>query len=189
VNHLTVGQSVTFNVDLSGVDPNDANTYLSFLTATVQYNSPLVLLSPSTVMAGPILPDPADFTGDSSTNGADGFYDAVFGADPSAPPISTNGTFFSFTVTTLAAGDGTISFVPGIFEAATFTNDPTQTSQIIPDTTSLNFHIEGGTVVVPEPGAHIVLLSCALAGGAAFAWRRLGRGPRAGGPAGDSTTP
>lgn len=181
VNHLTVGQSVTFNVDLSGLDPQDPGTYLSFLDATVQYDN--ILLSPSTVMVGSIVPDATNFTGTGLSNKADGLYDGVFAASPS-DPISTNGTFFSFTATTLAAGDGTITFES---DAATLAVDPTQTTQFNPDTRSLSFHIEAGAVAVPEPGVLTRLLSGALAGGIALAWRRLGRRLRASGPARDTT--
>jgi hypothetical protein len=179
VNHLTVGQTVTINVDLSGV--TDSTKNLSYLAATVQFDSTL-LGSPSTAMAGAIVPDANNFVPTSGlSNEADGFYDAVFNTPPLPPsaPISTNGTFYSFTVTTLKPGDGTISFVPGA-SAYTFADDPTQTVQFNPLTSSLNFHIEGPAVAVPEPGSHILLLSGALTVGAVLARRRLGRGPRTG---------
>jgi hypothetical protein len=186
VNHLTVGQSVTFDVNLSGVDPAVMGTFLSYLAATVEYDS--TLLGPSTVIAGAIVldADPANFTGTgfpSLTNKADAFYDSSF-PDPLSAPIFESGTFFSFTVMTLAAGDGTISFESA---AATLATDPIQTDQFTPDTSSLSFHIE--TSAVPEPSSHVLLLSAALVGVvAALTRRRRRQRPRAGGPGRFQTT-
>jgi hypothetical protein len=171
VNHLTVGQSVTFNVDLSGVTPGDPTSYLSYLAATVKYDTSLLSPSPA-ITVGAIVPDATNFFPTSFTDKADGFYDSVFGIEPS-DPISTNDTFFSFTVTTRAAGDGTISFEA---DAATFADDPTQTNQFNPDTRSLSFHIGGATAAVPEPGSLALLLTGVLAVGGALARRRRARG-------------
>jgi hypothetical protein len=173
VNHLTVGQTVTFNVDLSGITPGDATTYLSYLAATLQYDNTLLSSFP-TITPGAIIPDASNFTGTAFTNQADGFYDSVFGFSPS-DPISTNGTFFSFTVKTLGPGNGTISFEA---DAATFANDPTQTNQFNPDTQGLNFHIDngtGGVTTTPAPGGLVLVLSGALVGGFGIACRRLAR--------------
>ena len=42
VNNLHVGDLVTFDVKISGIDLSDASTYLSYLAATVGYNSSLL---------------------------------------------------------------------------------------------------------------------------------------------------
>lgn len=55
-NHLHVGDSVTFDASLSGIDSSNSDTYPSFLAATVSYDNSL--LSPFPVVTpGAIVPD------------------------------------------------------------------------------------------------------------------------------------
>src|SRR5689334_2067271 len=95
VNHLQVGDTVTFDVGLSGVTIGDPTTYLSYLAATIGYDSSLLSPNPF-VSPGAIISDPSGFVGTGYPAAADGYYDGVF---ISSTPISQDGTFFSFQVT------------------------------------------------------------------------------------------
>jgi hypothetical protein len=176
VNHLHVGDSVTFDVTLSGVNGSDPNTYLSYLAATIGYDTTL-LSAPSAVTPGNIIADPADFTGTSLSNGADGFYDSIFGLNPGSAPISQDGTFFAFHVTALQAGSGTLSFTAA---AATLASDPDQNNQFIPQTIDLNYHIDSGSpgVVTPEPSTLVLLISSMLGFSVPAGLRALARRDR-----------
>jgi len=150
VNNLQVGTPVSFNVNLSGITPGDSSTYLSYLAATIQYDNTLLSSNP-TVTAGAIVPDPNGFVGTGFPNAADGFYDGVFLA---STPISQNGTFYSFTVTPLLAGNGTLTFSAA---AATLASDPNQNDQFTPDSQSVNFQIGGtGPTPTPEPSSWVL---------------------------------
>jgi hypothetical protein len=151
-NHLHVGDKVTFDVTLSGVDGADPTTYLSFLAATVQYDPTLLSPNPP-VTPGAIVPDLTGFVGTPLSDGADAFYDGVFLA---STPISSSGIFYSFDVTPTAPGSGSLSFSA---VAATLASDPNQNDQFSPDTRGLDFQVEGPAgSAVPEPGSWLLLL-------------------------------
>jgi hypothetical protein len=169
VNHLAVGQAVAFDVRLAGIDPADANTFLNYLAATTQYDSTLLSVT-AAVTPGAIAADPLNFLGTPLSGGADGLYDGVFLNSPT--PISDSGTFYSFTVTTLRAGTGTLSFSAA---AATLLSDPDQNNQFTPTLTSLDITVEGPTVATPAPPALALALSGLGAAAATSAGRRLGR--------------
>lgn len=171
-NNLHVGDSVTLDVTLSGVATNDSTTYLSYLTATVMYDTTLLSAS-SPVTPGPIIPDTSahnDISGfvDSSSSGAAGGFYEGYNFDNSNPviiPISQSGVFFSFQVTPLQTGAGTLSFLfpgtPDSTAAATLASDPIQTDQIFPHTADLSFAIvaSGAGTAVPEPSTFLLLIS------------------------------
>ncbi len=171
VNQLAVGQTVTFDVVLSGIDPSDPSTFLSFLAANVKEDTAL-LSAPIAVTPGTAVPEPLNFDGEPLPDGsADAFYDSGF-STPASSPIAGNGIFFSFTVTAQSVGTGTISFTPDSV-AATFASDLVQNDQFAPDTTPLTFTVLGQAAAVPAPGALALLLSAAVAAGAAAGRRRL----------------
>lgn len=173
VNHLQLGESVTFDVSLSGIDPNNSDTYLSYLAATVSYDNSL-LSSPSAVNPGAIVPDLTGFFGTPLSNAADALYDGVYVA---STPISSSGAFFSFQVTATAVGSGTLSFSA---DAATLANASPQNPQLTPDTVSLDFTIEAGGpgTAVPEPPPFVLLISSFLGGLLFFGMRNLVRRTR-----------
>jgi hypothetical protein len=94
LTHLQVGQAVTFNVNLSGLNSGDA---LAYLAGTVVFDATL-LGTPTSVPAGAIVPDASGFLGTGFSGAADAFYDAIFFSSTNAR-ITTNGTFFAFDVT------------------------------------------------------------------------------------------
>ena len=107
LSNINVGDVVQFDVTLSGLDPGDS---LDLLSADLIWSSSLLGLP--TVSAGSIIPviDIAGF--DSSASGAgraSAFYDVSIAM---TSPLTSNGQFFSFSVTALAAGSGTIGFDP-----------------------------------------------------------------------------
>jgi cohesin domain-containing protein len=156
-SQLHVGDSVTFDVNLAGIDTTNTNTYLSYLAATIGYDNTLLSPNPA-VTAGAIIPDSSGFVGTGFSAAADGYYDGVFIA---STPISQDGTFFSFQVTALQAGSGTLSFTAA---AATLASDPNQTDQFTPQTIDMNFTIEAGSpgIVTPEPSMQVLLISSML---------------------------
>ncbi len=99
LSHLTVGQTVRFDVQLSGLNPGDQ---LDYLAGTVDFDSNL-LGTPTQVAAGAIVPDPTGFVGTPFIGVADAFYDAVFFSVTNTP-ISSNGTFYTFDVKTQGPG-------------------------------------------------------------------------------------
>jgi hypothetical protein len=108
LSNLTVGQTVTFNVNLTGLQPGNT---LNFLDATLHYDPGIFGLA-TNIKNGAILPnplfDPADF---GTTTGA-GLIDGGFfttGPSPSAE-IASNGVFYSFDLMAIGAGKGVIGF-------------------------------------------------------------------------------
>lgn len=158
VSNLTAGQVVEFDVLLSGVDPANTGTYVSYLAATVNYDNTLLSASPA-VTAGSIVTDPVDFVGTSFPNAADAFYDSVYGLDTTAP-ITQSGVFFTFAVTVDQAGSGTLSFSA---DSATLASDPDQNDQFSPDTASLDFHI-AAPATAPEPSTFTIVMGGLLSG-------------------------
>lgn len=171
--HLQIGNSVTFDVNLSGIDPTNSDTYLSYLAATIDYDNSLLNSNP-VVAAGAIIPDPSGFVGTGFFAAADAYYDGVFLA---STPISQDGTFFSFQVTPLQAGSGTLSFTAA---AATLANDPNQNDQFTPATVNLNFNIDAGGqgAAVPELSSFVLLISSLLGGVAGAGLRHHARRAR-----------
>jgi hypothetical protein len=173
-NHLQIGDSVTFDVSLSGIGSSNSDTYLSYLAATISYDNSL--LSPNPVVTpGAIVPDITGFVGTGLPDAADAFYDGVFLA---STPISDSGTFFSFQVTATKVGSGTLSFTAA---AATLASDPVQTDQFTPETINLNFQIVGSSgVTTPEPSTLVLLISSMLGLSVRAGLRRLARRLRLG---------
>jgi hypothetical protein len=154
---LTIGQTVTVDVVLSGLQTGDT---ADFLGATVNYDG--TLLGPSTVTPGAIVPDVQGFS--SSPPGtaglANGQYDDLNLNPPPNffPPISSNGILFSFTTQATAAGTGAFSFDPTspVFIASDGNGNPLTGSAGSP---------LGFTVASPEPPAWLLAV---LGGATAF---------------------
>ncbi len=91
---LMAGQSVTFDVNLSGLDVANGQT-LGSLEGTVAFDGSL-LGQPSSISPGSVVPDPSGFLPALSSGTADASYLSLF--SNSGDLITANGTFFSFTV-------------------------------------------------------------------------------------------
>ncbi|MGE4159992.1 MAG: PEP-CTERM sorting domain-containing protein [Planctomycetota bacterium] len=104
LNNLKVGQTITFDVTLSGLNAGDS---LDYLAGTLTFNDTLFSI-PLSVTAGPIVPDLTGFSGTKNVGLADGNYDDLFAL--SGTPITSNGVFFSFNVTVTSTGTGMVGF-------------------------------------------------------------------------------
>jgi hypothetical protein len=166
---IHVGEMVSFDVMLTGI-PSEG---LSSLSAEVDFNS-AVFGTPSAIAGGAILPypDPTDngFAPLSFPGSAQGGYDTFFA--PATTPITSDGVFFSFTVTALNAGSGSFSFSPAGtaafdtngFQVADFTLSAPPTIAVLDD----------NVPAVPEPSS-FVLFGLGVAGLAARARGRRQR--------------
>ena len=156
--HLHIGDTVEVDVTLSGLVPNDT---LDFLAADVKFDGTL-FGTPTSVVAGPIVPDLTGFSHGASSGLGNGNYDDLFAN--SGTPITSNGVFFFFIVKAQAAGSGTVAF--GNLTNGAFLNggfvDPTAAN-------TLPFTIVSNTAVVPEPST---LLLGAIGVGLAWTVRR-----------------
>lgn len=109
LSDLNVGDTISFDVVLSGLPGGSPTSDLGFLGATVVFDGTL-LGTPSLPAPGAIVPDldPLAYVPLAGLGQADASYDFLFA--PSGSPITTNGVFFSFDVTAQAAGSGMIGF-------------------------------------------------------------------------------
>ena len=146
LNNLTVGQMITFEVSLGGLVAGDA---LGFLAATLSYDD--TLLSAPVIAAGAIVPDTSGFLSSSFPGTADAAYDALLAA--TGLPITSNGIFFTFEVSVLQAGAGTISF-----SFVDSQGEDSNGAPLPPTTTggSLRF---GAPTAVPEPSSLLLALA------------------------------
>ncbi len=100
ISAVSLGDTFRVDVILGGLTQGDE---LEYLAATVEYDD--LLLSLPTITPGAIIPDVAGFTATELDGVADGFYDNL-DAPPAEPMITSNGVFYSFDVTAIAAGNG-----------------------------------------------------------------------------------
>jgi hypothetical protein len=154
----TVGQTVMFDVTLSGLNAGDT---LDVLQATVVFDA-AQFGTPTAITPGAIIPDANGFFTATAPGLADATYDEFFGT---FPQITSNGVFFSFDVVVQATGSSTISFDFVSSLGADANGDPLPPAAAGPP---LNV---GPNTVVPEPGTFLLL---ALGGvGATVLGRRL----------------
>jgi len=106
--NLTVGQTFTVNVSLGALG---AGEQLQTLTGGVDFPSAL-LGSPVSISPGAIVPNPLANPLDFQTVSGVGQADASFVTFSmnAAEHITSNGVFYSFTLTALAVGSGQIEF-------------------------------------------------------------------------------
>jgi hypothetical protein len=166
LNNLSVGQTVRFEVVLSGVNSGDQ---LDYLAGTVTFDSSL-LGKPTNVTAGAIVPDPTGFVSDGFPGEADAFYDAVFFSMTNTP-ISSNGTFYTFDVVAQQPGSGRLTFDPTSLAAT----DGTNTSISLGAGSPLPFTIV--PAAVPEPNSLVLAVAALGCSGGAAVSRRLTRRP------------
>jgi len=144
LNAVLVVQQVTINVVLSGLEEGET---LDYLPATVLFDS-AILGSPTTPIAGPIVPDENLFFADvgESSDFVTGLFDAC--SDPESS-ITSDGVFYSFSVTAAAPGSTSLSFEPDpLLEGVTLGN-PLNLTSVVPEPASLAIWLSGlGTLAV-----------------------------------------
>ena len=161
---LIVGQTVHFDVTLSGLDPQGIPSDLAFATADAGFDDTL-LGSPTSVTPGAIIPDTASFIPVSNTGVAGMLY---IGVDP----IITNGILFSFDVVAGAAGSGTVTILDAdFFDSAgnEFSGNGTFPGGI-DISSSLRYAIH--SEAVPEPSTLVLLSLGGVVGLSARRFRR-----------------
>jgi hypothetical protein len=160
--HLQVGQTVRFDVTLSGLA---AGGQLDYLAGTVTFDGSL-LGTAANVNAGAIVPDPTGFMGTGFVGAADAFYDAVF-FSTTHTPISSDGVFYRFDVVAQKPGSGSLAFDLTSLAASDGNNNPVPLGA----GPALPFTIEGASV--PEPNSLVLVLAALACGGGAGVSPRL----------------
>jgi len=145
---LTAGQSITFDVNLSGLDVTGGQT-LGSLEGTVAFDGTL-LGQPLSISPGAIVPpDPSGFLPALDSGKADASY-------LGSALITANGTFFSFTVVVQpgVTGSGVLSLDPnnGGFVSA---YDANLNPVAIAPGADLPFSV-GAAAAVPEPDTLVI---------------------------------
>lgn len=146
---LTVGQTISVSVEMTGLNPGDE---LDLLAATVVFDAGL--FSSPTIAAGSIIPDIDGFLGLEDPGLADGSFDSFFTAS-GVDTITGNGVFYSFEVTALKEGSGTIDL--DFSDALGTTGSGSSIDGIGIGVSSLSVNI------VPEPTAGLLMLCGILA--------------------------
>jgi len=117
LSHITVGQTLTIDVTLSGLNLAGGEQ-LNYLATDIQLDTPLIISGPVAGMTHPylttdaiagIVPDATGYDGTSSPGFPQGNYDALFAT--TGANISDNGLFFHFSVDATSAGLASISFL------------------------------------------------------------------------------
>jgi hypothetical protein len=160
---LHVGQTVTFDVQLSGLMSGQE---LDYLCANVEYDKKL-LGSPS-VAQGAIVPYPLNDPFDFNTYEAEGVADATFSTFSNEPSyhITSNGVFLSFETRVLAAGAGTVGFT--YVDGSEYVGG--EHVFFTPNTgPALSFH----AAEVPEPASGLTMATAVLVMCLFALWRSL----------------
>jgi len=106
LSSIQVGETVTIEVDLSGLD-EAAGEQLVSLTASVLFPNSL-LGTPTAIVAGSIVPNPGDLLVFPDPGQADAFF-VTFSANQ-IDHITSNGQFFTFDVVAQTIGADAFSF-------------------------------------------------------------------------------
>ncbi|MCS7468223.1 hypothetical protein NZK35_16345 [Stieleria sp. ICT_E10.1] len=139
LSHLTVGDSFTVEVSLSGLTGE-----LAALAGSIQY-TPLLTADELSLTPGAIVPDPSDLllAVDPVLNDVDAEFFQFSG-----PNISADGQFFSFQLTATSVGTGSIEFAP----FSLFYLDQDYVLGLDIATNALDFTVtSGASGAVPEP--------------------------------------
>jgi hypothetical protein len=163
LSNLSVGQTVSFDVNVSGLKAGDT---MDFIGVTVNFDGALFKMG--AVQQGTIIPDARGFSSGVSPAFVSAFvtgqYDDLNLAPPPTfyPPITTNGTLFSFSLKTQQAGQGIVAFAST--SPSFIANDSTGHPLRGAAGPGLSFDIQPSSAVVPEPASLTLLLSGAALG-------------------------
>ncbi len=177
LSHLTVGEQVTIDVNITSLAVG--SDFIFNLDTSILFSSSLFKTIPNPGTASGLTTtygsgsgsvflyagQPAAFDTTSSLNPGNAI--GIFNNSSSAPAISENGVYYSFTLEALASGSGSISFdtTPGANQYAA--DDTGFNYAPLPNGGSLSFSI----TAVPEPPALSLGLVAVMAG-AVLARRR-----------------
>jgi hypothetical protein len=163
LNHLQVGETVQFTVELAGLGIGDELVELSAraIFESAQFDTPIV--SGGAILPNP-LSDPLDFTVVAGPGAADATFLTLSAA--TTAHIVSNGTFFEFTVYSQAFGQGT--FQLEFADAQQI--DPADPGNLISPSITLGAPLN--FTVVPEPSS-VLLALAVLASFLAIGRRRL----------------
>ncbi|WP_145217587.1 hypothetical protein [Planctomycetes bacterium TBK1r] len=154
LNALELGDSVTIDVLLDRLGIGK----LTDLGATVTLSSTSHLSDPAVnPIAGDIVPDPLDvlFSGGFFNDSVDAQFTTFFSFVPD-PEINSDGVFFSFDLTAIAAGSGSIGF--DLFSPFAIAADDPLNPIFDIDTSELNYTVTASNAV-PEP-ASLLCFGC-----------------------------
>ena len=153
---LPVGQTVSFQVQLSGLTGGQA---LDSLSAVVHYTNSL--LGSPLVAKGEIVPEPLSDPYDFITYEDVGVADATFATDSAEPAhhVDAEGVFFRFDVEVLDVGAGQLWF--DYVDASEF--NPAAPGSPVFFTPATGPALSVQAVTVPEPAAWVLLATAALA--------------------------
>ncbi len=153
LSKLTAGQSITFDVNLAGLDVTNGQT-LGSLGGTVSFDGTL-LGQPLSISPGAVVPDPSGFLTAVNPGLADASY--YFGFSNSNSLITSNGTFYSFTVVVQPSVTGSVILSLDFVAASDANSNPIND---VASGTDLPFSV--GAAAVPEPDT-LVMTVIALA--------------------------
>ena len=154
-SQAVVGQTLSVDVLLSGLNPGDTLTFLG-VDATLDAAS---FQLPSNLRQGTIVRDDRSFAASSFNFGADNFATASFesqiGPSPPfpLPSIDSNGVFFSFDITPTKPGISSLSFIFVGSEGRNAANFE------LPNARG-GAPIQFNVAAVPEPGVLGLLIGC-----------------------------
>jgi hypothetical protein len=150
LTNLTVGDTVTVTVDLSAL----SGMQLASLGGGITFPA-ANFGTPQNSVAGSIIPDPSDVILQQLPGLMDSQFFAFAGGN-----IVSEGAFFSFQLTALAAGSGTIAFDP----LSLFAEDDQLNPIFDIVTNDLQFTIwSANPSIVPEPASLVVWSLCCIA--------------------------
>jgi hypothetical protein len=176
LNNLSVGQTVSFDVKVSGLNAGD---FIDYIPVTLNFDGTLLTLSG--LNPGAIIPDTGGFSSGPpviTPQAAIGLVTAQYDDLNLNPPptffspITSNGTFFSFSLVTQQAGQGTVSFdstsLVGLIASDVAGNPLGGTTGA-----DVSFNIVASAIPTPEPATLIHLGTAAAVGLLCFSYRML----------------
>jgi hypothetical protein len=164
-SNLSVGQTFTVDVNLSGLAPGQQ---LDYLNGSALFTNSVLLSSPVSVTPGSIVPNPLSTPSDFTTNTLPGEADATFNTASASPAyqISNDGVFFAFQLTALHKGAGSIYINSQTVAAGQASDGNVSTATSITVPTLVCDNLSFNVTSVPEPRGFIAGLLATIGCGA-----------------------